>query len=184
MPKVENMTRPPRGTLENSARLGLDPLPWAEQNCRIEVPLDPALLTDLLPAAVEVDPPVEADYVAARRRKRAKERRRPCAEMDRRHVERIEDLGRVRRDKLLVVGRRERSDPRIEHLNDVGARTHLALDVPRELLGELCRERMPELRLAVHHRLHLQELATRPPLDQICGDRERAAAEADHCAFG
>jgi hypothetical protein len=39
---------------------------------------------------------------------------------------------------------------------------------------------MPRPRVAVHHPLHVQEVPARPALDQVAGDREGAAAEADH----
>ena len=47
--------------------------------------------------------------------------RRPGPEMDRRDVDRGEDPRRVGRDELLVVGPRERADPGVEELDDVGA---------------------------------------------------------------
>src|SRR4030095_2383692 len=61
MPKVENMTRPSAGTAEDIARPGLDPIPGPDQDGRVEVALDPAVVADELPAAVERDAPVEAD---------------------------------------------------------------------------------------------------------------------------
>src|SRR5919202_1530459 len=64
MPKVENMTRPSCSTVENSARLGLDPLPGTQQSGRIEISLDAAVVAHLRPAAVELDAPVEPDHVA------------------------------------------------------------------------------------------------------------------------
>src|SRR6185312_11973725 len=87
VPKVEYMTRPPSGTRENSAGLGLDSLPRAEQEGRIEVPLHAPVLTGLRPATVERNAPVEPDHVAARLGHRRQERCRPGTEMDRRHVD-------------------------------------------------------------------------------------------------
>ena len=61
----------------------------------------------------------------SRRRRRARARAaalgRAGAEVDRRHVDRGEDARGVRRDELLVVGGRERADPRVEELDHVGA---------------------------------------------------------------
>src|SRR4051794_12030163 len=65
VPKVEYMTRPPSGTVENSSRLGFDSLPRREHHGGIEVALHAALVADLRPPAVERDAPVEADHVAA-----------------------------------------------------------------------------------------------------------------------
>ena len=131
VPKVEYMTRPPSGTLENIARLGLDSLPRPKQQSGIEVALNAAVVADLVPAAVEWDPPVEPDHVAARLRHVAEQRRRARAEVDRRHVDGGEDARRVRRDELLVVGRRERTDPRVEHLDHVRTGTRLRAHVAR-----------------------------------------------------
>src|SRR5213076_72427 len=52
VPKVEYMTRPPRGTRENSPRLGLDSRPRAKQQSGVEIALHTAFVADLLPAAV------------------------------------------------------------------------------------------------------------------------------------
>ena len=95
-----------------------------------------------------------------------------------------EDPRRVRLHELDVVGRRERADPGVEELDHVGAGPHLAADVARERVGELLHQRVPQLRLGVHQPLHVQELAARLALDQVAGDRERAAAEADHRLVG
>ncbi len=87
-------------------------------------------------------------------------------------------------DELLVVGRRERADPRVEQLHDVGARTRLRRDVRGEAVGELVHQRAPHAGLAVHERLHGRELARRLTLDEVAGDGEGAAAEADHRLLG
>ncbi len=71
----------------------------------IEVSLDAVLLADDVPAAVQRDAPVEADHVTARARERAQQVfRHARAEVDRRHVDRVEDARGVRRDELVVVG--------------------------------------------------------------------------------
>ena len=95
-----------------------------------------------------------------------------------------EDARRVRLHELLVVGRRERADPGVEELDHVRARAHLAADVARERVGQLLHQRVPGLRLGVHHPLHVQEVAAGLALDQVAGDGERAAAEADHGLVG
>ena len=58
--------RPPRAR-EHVERRRLDPLPGAEQDARVEVPLHRALVPTARPAVVERDAPVEADRVAAGR---------------------------------------------------------------------------------------------------------------------
>src|SRR5438128_6510813 len=184
VPKVEYMTRPTCGTVEDIARRGLRPLPRPEQDGRIQVPLHATIVADERPTAVECDPPVEADHVAARLGHVHEQGGRPRPEMDRRCLDGPENPRGIRRNELLVVGRRERADPRVEHLDHVGARTHLAVDVPRELIGELLHQRVPHGGLAVHHPLHVREVAGWLSLDQVTGDREWATAEADHGSLG
>ena len=169
---------------EHVERRRLDPLPRPEQDGAVEVALHAAVVADLLPAPVERDPPVEPDHVAARVAHLLEQRRRAGAEVDRRAVDRGEDARRVRLHELLVVRRRERADPRVEELDHVRAGAHLAADVARERVGELLHQRVPRRRLGVHHPLHVQELAARLALDQVAGDGERAAAEADHRLVG
>ena len=179
-PRLKMWPGRPPARVEDVARRRLDPLPRPEQHGRVEVALHAAVVADLRPAAVERDPPVEADHVAAGLGHRAQQRRRAGAEVDRRHVDRGEDPRRVRRDELLVVRRRERADPRVEELDHVGARrATLRGHVARERVRELLHQRVPDVRLAVHQRLHRREVAARLPLDEVAGDGERPAAEAD-----
>src|SRR2546421_10253633 len=53
VPKVEYMTRPSCGTVEDIARRGIRPLPRPEQDGRIQAPLHAAILADERPTAVE-----------------------------------------------------------------------------------------------------------------------------------
>src|SRR3954453_23379598 len=103
VPKVEYMTRPPSGTRENSARLGLDPLPRTDEKRGIEVALQAALVTDFRPPAVERDAPVEPDHAPAGASHFLQQGRRPSAEMDRGSVDRREDPSGVGRDELHVI---------------------------------------------------------------------------------
>ena len=162
----------------------LDVLPRPEQRGGIEVSLHAAVVPDLLPAAVERDAPVEADHVPSGLGHLPQEGGRPGAEVDRRHVDGGEDPGRVGRGEPLVVGRRQRADPRVEDLDHVGAGAHLPVHVAGEGVGELVQQRVPDGGLAVHHRLHLRELAARLALDQVAGHGERAPAEADDGLVG
>src|SRR5437870_13151342 len=63
VPKVEYMTRPSCGTVEDIARRSFHPLPGPEQHCRIEISLDAAIVADERPTAVERNAPVEPDHV-------------------------------------------------------------------------------------------------------------------------
>src|SRR3954470_17761446 len=84
--EVEEVPGAARGSGEHVERRRLDPLPGAEEDGGIEIPLHAALEADLVPAAVEVDPPVEADHVAAGGGHVPEEGSRPRAEVDRRSI--------------------------------------------------------------------------------------------------
>ena len=66
----------------------------------------------------------------------------------------------------------------------VAAGADLRLHVGRERVGQAVHEGVPDARLAVHQRLHLDEVAARTPLDQIARGGEGPAAEADHRLLG
>src|SRR5579884_2149923 len=111
--EVEDVRAALRG-VEHRLRTGLDPLPRPEQDGGIEVSLDRAIMRH----GLEREPPVDADHVAAGAGERTQQLLGGAgAEMDRRYVDRGEDACAVRRDELLVVGRRERADPRVEELD-------------------------------------------------------------------
>ena len=57
-------------------------------------------------------------------------------------------------------------------------------DVRREGLGQLLHQRVPDVGLRVHARLRQLEVARRLALDQVAGDGERPAREADHALVG
>ena len=121
-PRLKMWPGRPPAALEDRDRRRLDPLERPEQERGIEVPLHAAIAADPLPPLVEPDAPVEADHVASGRGHRLEQVRGAGAEVDRRHVDGVEDSLRVRRDELLVVVPGERADPRVEELNRVRAR--------------------------------------------------------------
>src|SRR5581483_824155 len=82
------------------------------------------------------------------------------------------------------VGGREHAGPGVEELHRVGAGARLRERVRGERLGELLEQARPDARLAVHERLRDREVARRPPLDEVAGDGERPAAEADDRLVG
>ena len=92
------------------------------------------LVADGGPAGVERDPPVEPDHVAARAGELLQQwGRQSGPEVDRRHVDGLEDPRRVRRHELRIVLRRERAGPGVEELDHVragvGLRGHVAGEV-------------------------------------------------------
>ena len=174
--EVEDVAVAPARALEHVERRGLEPVPRREQRGGIEVALH-APLADELPALVERDAPVEPDHVAVHL---VEQRRGPGAEVDRRHVDRVEDARAVRRDELArsppararrPTSRRAGSRPRPRP----PARARSARSSRRASSISACQAS----RLAVHERLHLREVAARLALDQVAGDGERRAAEAD-----
>ena len=172
------------GAAEDVERARLDPLPRPEQHGRVEVALDAAVVADLGPGAVELDPPVDADHVAAGRRHPGENPRRRGAEVDRGHVEGGQDAPRVRRHELVVVGRREHAHPRVEQLDHIGSRRDFRLHIGGKRVRQPRHERVPDVRLAVHQRLDREEVAARPALDEVAGRRERATTEADERLLG
>ena len=85
----------------------------------------------------------------------------------------------VRLDVRPVVGRRQRADPGVEQLH--GARPGVDLH-PQERQrdrGEPVEQLRPQLGLAVHQRLGAGVVLARAALDEVAGQRERRAGEAD-----
>ncbi len=83
-----------------------------------------------------------------------------------------------------VVLEGEGADPRVEQLDRVGARRHLAGDVAREGRGQLLEQGLPDLRGPEHEPLRLVHLAARASLDEVARDGERRTAEADDRLVG
>ena len=105
------------------------------------------------------------------------------AEVNRRHAGGLQYARGVRRDEFPVVGDREDTDPGVEELDCVGTGGGGRSNVSRELLGQPLHERVPRRRLAVHERLRADEVTARPALDEVAGNGERPAAEADQRPF-
>ena len=81
---------------------------------------------------------------------------------------------------VAVVRGRERPDPGVEQLDRRRRRrATFAATYAANVVGELLQQRVPRRRLGEHERLRARELAARPALDEVAGDRERPAAEAD-----
>ncbi len=174
------MPRTAAGAAQDVERGELRPLPRAEQDGGLEIPLNRTLLPHHRPGVVERDPPVDAERGAAGLRHLGEQlRRRAGAEVDRRHACGLEHARRVRRHELPVVGDRKDADPGVEELDRVGARGRRRGDVAGELLREPLHQRMPGGGLAVHERLGADEVAAPSTFDEVAGNRERGAAEAD-----
>ena len=103
-------------------------------------------------------------------------------EVDRRYAaadDRGERGGRVRGHEALVVGARERADPRVEELHGGGAGRGLHVEEGTGDLGQPGTQVVPQLRVAVHQRLGVLVVLARAALDEVAGQGERGAGEAD-----
>ena len=184
--EVEDVARPAAGPGEHVERRRLDPLPRAEQERRdrgCPARRAPALRRPSRGRAAR------ASRGRSRRRRRARGAR---AAARRRRCRNGSSARRPRRGSAPSTARRTprsrqaRATPTQESNSwiDVGAGARLRRDVARELLGEALHQRVPHGRLAIHERLRAGEVAARLALDEIAGDGERAAAEADHGTVG
>src|SRR5438045_2882259 len=112
--EVENVPRPTAGALNDPASAVLDHGPGPQQQRGIQVSLDGAVVTDYPPGIPKVDPPIEADHVAAGFAHQRKDPRRAGGEVDRRRsgaLQRGDDPGHVRPDKAATVHRETATDP-------------------------------------------------------------------------
>ncbi len=155
--------------------------PRPEEEHRVEVALH-GPVADEAPALGQGDPPVEADHVPAGRRLEAEDPARPDAEVDRRDAdvrEALEQAAHPGLDAALVVERAEAADPGVEHLDGLRTGRDLGPQVAQRRLDEVVEEPRPGLGLLVHQPLRRHELARRPALDEVAGERERRPGEAD-----
>ena len=84
--EIEDVARAAGGAAQHVARAGEQAIARAEQQRRIEIALDAAVVADALPRLVERDPPVGADHVAAGLAHHVQDRAGGDAEMNRRHA--------------------------------------------------------------------------------------------------
>ena len=123
---------------------------------------------------------VDADDVAAGVGHQLEECARSRAEVDRRDVhEGVEDPLHVWLDERGVVGRPEPADPAVEDLDDVRTRLDLGPEIGDDHRGQPLHQVVPGGGLAVHERLRRREITRGTALDQIAGEGERRAREAD-----
>ncbi len=180
--EIEDVSRTPGGAAQHVVRGAEHAFHRREQQRRIEVPLDGAVVADHGPGLVEPLAPVHANHVPAGVLHVRQDRAGPDPEVNRRDTgvrERVENLLRVGQRELAVVGARQLSDPGIENLHGLHARLDLRAHVVGDDGGEPVAEPVPRLRLRIHERLRRRVVRRRPAFDRIGGQRERRAAEAD-----
>src|SRR5215212_6950569 len=98
MSEIENMPWPAADAFQNAFRLVQHAPRWAEQERRIEIPLNRAVEADVLPCLIDRHAPVHADDIAAGFAQFTEHHRRSGSEMNRRYAARncVENLLRVR----------------------------------------------------------------------------------------
>src|SRR5262245_21892137 len=112
--QIKDMTRSALRAMENIVNPFLDLWQRGKQDCRIQVTLYGAIVSDDSPAFIERQAPIQAEHRAAGT---LHERQQCCAirpKMDDRHVHRfgsLEDLLRIRQDEGFIVSWTERADP-------------------------------------------------------------------------
>jgi hypothetical protein len=119
VPEIENMCRVSGISAENIAGGFSDDLPRSKCESRIKVPLKGDVRGDPCPSDVERHPPINADDVCTRAGHEAKEFTSSNTEMNARNIKVGnfgEDALTVRKHELLIIGRAQRSGPRVEDL--------------------------------------------------------------------
>ena len=179
--QVEHVARAAAVLVEDPARGLLDAVPRAQQQHRVKVPLDGASADQ--PAALgQRDPPVEPDDVATGRRLEPEDPTRPGPEVGHGHAQALDAVEQPPHPRLhpsLVVQRREPADPRVEHLERLGACLDLRAQVRDGRVDQPVQQRGPGRGLGVHQGLGPQEVAGRPAFHEVAGERERRPREPD-----
>ncbi len=143
-------------------------------------------MADPLASGVERHPPVDADDVGADRTDLGQELTGGDAEVDLRYAgvgDGVHHFLAVREDIALILRRAQGPGPGIEELNRRCAVVDLALQGADGDVGEAIAEGVPQSFVGEHHRLGVCVVARRPAFDEIRGDGEGRAGEADQRAI-
>src|SRR3954451_303693 len=127
-------------------------------------------------------PPVHPDDVGTRVSDQRQQLAGTDAEVDPRHVpsaQPVEDRARVRQDPLGVVGGGQYAGPRVEQLDRGRPGVDLNPEEGRRRHGQPVQQAAPRLGLGVHEGLGTGVLLRRTALDQVGGEGEGCAGEAD-----
>src|SRR2546426_897052 len=117
VPQVEDVARTSTGALQQLGHAHLQLRKRCEQRRRIEIPLDGGAIADVHPRLVDVDAPVDAHYIAARRVQLAKKSGSARAEMNHRNAggaNALDQSPRIRRREAYVIVGTERAHPTVE----------------------------------------------------------------------
>ena len=113
------------------------------------------------PAFIKVHPPVETDHITAGGANLFQQTGCAGAEVDHRDTrcDRIDYGFSVRQHELLVIGRRQATDPAIKKLHGLGAGGDLAIQIFRHDFGEPFHQPFPCLRRAIEKFLGVHVIA-------------------------
>ncbi|ABA47710.1 hypothetical protein BURPS1710b_0171 [Burkholderia pseudomallei 1710b] len=172
--------------VEHRARLGADRLGRREQDRRIEIALQRDAPRDALARAAEVDRPVEADRIDARRRELLEPEPAALRERDRRHARAVvlalelrEHASDVVEREALIGAVGERAAPRIEDHHRLRAGFDLRVQIRGHCLRIDVENPVHQVGPRVRHRFHGAEIVRAAAFDHVARERPRAAGEAD-----
>ena len=130
---------------------------------------------------VQLNAEIHTDDVTSRLTHEFQQRTGARTKMDYRHPRR--QVGnhrlRVRQHKRPVVCGRQRTDPAIEQLHDLGPGSNLTVEVPHQVAAEAGHQRMPGCRLGIHKRFGAHIIARRSPFQHVRRQRERCSGKAN-----
>ena len=182
-PRLKTWPGAARPSVEDPAHLGLDDLPRREQHGRVEVALHRLVRADPAGGHVQRRTPVDADHVGAGLAHRAEQLAGPDAEVDPRHA-RVGQPARARRSSAAARsgGSRPRTARRPTSRTAAPPTTPASIWTRRKV-SVISASRAQR---ACHSSgspyisaLVLRVRPRRPALDQVAGQRERRAGEAD-----
>ena len=157
-----------------------------EQQRGIEVALQREIGADARGRLVERHAVVDAERIDSDRGHVGQKLARADAEVDERHrlggldrPHRCEGRRRRRQHGTAVVGGSQGSRPRVEQLAGARARAHLQREEPPRHLSEPHRQVVPGGRVGVDEAARGEVVLRRTALDEVGGEGERRAGEAD-----
>jgi len=180
--EVEDVPGATGSLVEDLLGLASQVVTGSEERGRVEVALDGAIGADCRPGVGQCDTPVDADHIGTGGGEQGQEASRASAEEDDRDVERLErgdDALCPGQDSALVVEGAERTGPAVEELHGLDASCDLCLQVGDGDRREPLHQRVPGGWLMRQQVLGGQVVAGTAAFDQVAGERERRAGEAD-----
>ncbi len=185
MAEVEDVTRVAGVVLQHVLDTDERHITTGEHEGWIEVALDDRRFAEPAPSLADRRTPVESDHGRTGSMHRLEQVTAGDAEVNARHIrmtrgELGEHTARVGKHECVVVGRRERSRPRVEQLEGVRSVLQLKVDERDGRVGQAFHQPVPELGVGMDQRFGVLVGAARLSLDEVAGDGERSAGEGEH----